>query len=182
MILAMAGISMPDFWLALMMILLFSVKLKWLPPFGIGSWQNWIMPVIACSVQGVAVNARQTRSAVLETIRADFVTTARAKGVPEHDVIYKHMLPNALIPVINMLGGAFGRAIAGTVVIETVFSFPGVGVYMMNGINGRDYPVVRGCVLVLAAFSAVAVLIVDLIYGFIDPRIKAQYEGGGAHK
>lgn len=179
---AMVGVSIPNFWLALLMVILFSLKLKWLPSSGIDSWTCWIMPVIAGSLTGIAMNARQTRSAVLETIRADFVTTARAKGLPEQRVIYQHMLPNALIPVINQLGGQFANALAGTVVIETVFSFPGIGTYMMTAISNRDYPVIRGCVMVLAAFSAVAMLLVDLIYAYIDPRIKAQYANLSAKK
>ena len=131
---------------------------------------------------GIAVNCRQTRSAVLETIRSDFITTARAKGLARSRVIYQHMLPNALIPILNLLGGQFGRVIAGTVVIETVFSFPGVGTYLLAGITNRDYPVVRGSVLILAAFSAAAVLLVDITYGLIDPRIKAQYISFAARK
>lgn len=183
---AMVFISVPQFWFALMMVVLFSVELEWLPPFGIDTWQCWIMPIIANSISGIALNARQTRSAVLETIRSDFVTTARAKGLPERKVIYRHMLPNALIPVINGLGMQLGMCVGGTVVIESVFSFPGVGEYMLTGINGMDYPVVRGCVLILAAVSAVMTLVVDLVYGFLDPRIKAQYvnyavKKGGKH-
>ncbi len=183
---AMVFISVPQFWFALMLVVLFSVKLGWLPPFGIDSWKCWIMPILANSISGIAMNARMTRSAVLETIRSDFVTTARAKGLPEHKVIYKHMLPNALIPVINGIGMQLGMCVGGTVVIENVFSFPGIGNYMLTGIGGMDYPVVRGCVLILAAVSAVMTLAVDLVYGFIDPRIKAQYVNyaakKGAHK
>ncbi len=179
---AMVFISVPQFWLALMMVALFSVKLEWLPPFGIGGIEYWIMPILANSISGIAMNARQTRSAVLETIRADFVTTARAKGLPERKVIYKHMLPNALIPVINGLGMQLGMCVGGTVVIENIFSFPGIGNYMLTGINGLDYPVVRGCVLILAAVSAIMTLVVDLVYGFLDPRIKAQYVNYAAKK
>lgn len=179
---SMVGISIPGFWLALLMVMLFAQKLGWLPAYGIDSWKCWIMPVVAGSLAGLATNARQTRSAVLETIRADFVTTARAKGLKESKVIYKHMLPNALIPIISSLGSRFAGAIGGTVVIETVFAFPGIGTLMLNGISGRDYPVVRSCVLVLAIFSAVVMLLVDLLYAFIDPRIKAQYTRMGAKK
>jgi peptide/nickel transport system permease protein len=121
------------------------------------------------------MNARQTRSAVLETIRADFVTTARAKGLSEGVVIYKHMLPNALIPVVNALGMQLAAVVGGTVVIEQVFSFPGIGQYLLTGVTSRDYPVVRGSVLILAMFSAVVTLLVDLFYAYLDPRIKAQY-------
>lgn len=181
-VLAMIGVAIPGFWLAMLMVQLFSQELGWLPPMGLGSWKHWVMPLVAGALGGIANNLRMTRSAVLETIRADFVTTARAKGLAENKVTYKHMLPNALIPILNQLGGQFGMIIAGTVVIETVFSFPGVGLYMMSGINNRDYPVVRGCVLILAIFSAVAVLLVDLAYGMIDPRIKAQYVSYAAKK
>lgn len=182
MVAAMVGVSIPDFWLALLMVILFSLVLGWLPAYGIGSIKHWIMPVIAGSLSGVAMNARQTRSAVLETMRADFVTTAKAKGLKESVVTYKHMLPNALIPVVGMLGSMFARCIAGTVVIESVFSFPGVGTYLLSGITNRDYPVVRGCVLVLALFATLAMLLVDLIYAFLDPRIKAQYVATSAKK
>lgn len=183
MLLAMIGISMPNFWLAILMVVLFSQKLQWLPAYGTGTWKHWVMPILSSGLMGIAANARQSRSAVLETIRADFVTTARAKGLGEQKVIYKHMLPNALIPIVNMLGTRFGNSIAGTVVIETVFTFPGVGTYMMTGINNRDYPIVRSCVLVLAVFSAFSVLLTDIAYAYIDPRIKAQYAGAGrSHK
>ena len=184
---AAAGVSVPGFWLGLLMVMLFSVKLGWLPPFGIGTWKHWIMPIIAGSVSGVAMTARQTRSAVLEVIRADYVTTARAKGLSENTVTYKHMLPNALIPVINGLGMQLSMIVGGTVVIESVFSFPGIGQYMLTGINGRDYPVVRSCVLILAVIAALVTLVTDLVYAFLDPRIKAQYisyasKKGGAKK
>lgn len=174
-VLAMLGMCMPGFWLALLMQQFLGARLNLLPVMGVGTWKHWIMPIIAGSISGVAGNVRQTRSAVLETIRADFITTARAKGVSENNVIYKHMLPNALIPILAMLGGAFGHVISGTVIIETVFTFPGVGMYMLSGTQACDYPVVRGCVLILAAFSAIVVLLVDLAYGLVDPRIKAQY-------
>lgn len=179
MVVAMVGISIPNFWLALMLVLLFSVNLNWLPAYGIGTWKHWIMPIISSGLMGIANNARQSRSAVLETIRADFVTTARAKGLDEGTVIWKHMLPNALIPIVNMLGARFSMAIAGTVVIESVFSFPGVGTYMLTGINNRDYPIVRSCVMVLAVFASCAILLTDIAYAYIDPRIKAQYAGSG---
>lgn len=181
-VMAMIFISVPQFWLALMMVMFFSVKMGWLPPYGVGGWQYWIMPVLANSLSGIAGNARQTRSAVLETIRADYVTTARAKGLSERVVIYKHMLPNALIPVVNALGMQLAMVVGGTVVIENVFSFPGIGQYLLTGVNSRDYPVIRGSVLILAAFTAVVTLLVDLFYAYLDPRIKAQYVNYGAKK
>ncbi|MCC8103280.1 MAG: ABC transporter permease [Clostridiales bacterium] len=185
-VLAMVFISVPQFFLGLLMVVLFSVQLGWLPPFGISgsypTWMYWIMPVLANSLSGMAMNARQTRSAALEMIRADFVTTARAKGLPERTVIYKHMLPNALIPVVNSLGMQLSMVVGGTVVIETVFSFPGIGQYLLTGVNSRDYPVVRGSVMILALFSAVITLLVDLVYAYLDPRIKAQYVNYAAKK
>ena len=176
---AMVFISVPQFFLAQVLVVLFAVELEWLPPFGIDSWKHWILPG---SLSGIAQIARQTRSAVLETIRADFVTTARAKGLEERKVIYKHMLPNALIPVVSDLGMQLAMVVSGSVVIESVFSFPGIGTYMLTGINARDYPVVRGCVLLLALFSAVVILLVDLLYAYLDPRIKAQYVNYAAKK
>ena len=181
-IMAMVFISVPQFWLALMMVVLFSVKMGWLPPYGVGGISYWVMPVLANSLSGIAMNARMTRSAVLETIRADFVTTARAKGLSERVVIYKHMLPNALIPVVNALGMQLAMVVGGTVVIEQVFSFPGIGQYLLTGVTSRDYPVIRGSVLILALFSAVITLLVDLFYAYLDPRIKAQYINYGSKK
>ena len=181
-LMSMVFISIPQFWLALEMVVLFALKLDWLPVSGIGGIEYWIMPVIANSIGHIAMNARQTRSAVLETIRADFVTTARAKGLQEKKVIWKHMMPNALVPIINMLGQSFGAVVGGTVVIETVFAFPGIGTYMLTGIQGRDYPVIRSCVLILAVFAALIVLGTDLVYAYLDPRIKAQYVSIGNGK
>lgn len=175
MIIAMIFISIPDFWLALMMIVLFAQKLNWLPAYGVDSWQCFIMPIIVSSIAGIAVNARQTRSSMLEVFRADYITTARAKGQQEGEVVRKHMLPNALMPIITSLGIGFSSIVAGGAVIESVFSIPGVGLYMLTGINNRDYPVVRGCVIFFALFTSIAMLAVDLAYAFVDPRIKAQY-------
>ena len=181
-VISMVFVSVPQFWLALEMMLLFAVMLHWLPVSGIGTWKHWIMPVIANTLGSIAMNARQARSAVLETSRADFVTTARAKGVHERDVVWKHMIPNAMIPVINALGNSFTAIITSSIVIETVFAFPGVGTYMMSAVSGRDYPVVRACVLMLTAFAAIVNLAVDLIYASLDPRIKAQYVAYAAKK
>lgn len=175
---AMIFVSCPDFWVALMMIVLFSQKLGWLPAYGIGGIEYYIMPVICSAIAGIAVNARQTRSSMLEVFREDYITTARSKGQAENIVVRKHMLPNALMPIITTVGTGFARIVAGSAVIESVFSIPGVGLYMLNAINGRDYPAVRASVLFFAVFTAAAMLIVDLVYAYVDPRIKAQYSGG----
>lgn len=178
MAISMVLVSVPDFWIALMMIVLFSVKLGWLPPMGTSSWKCFIMPVIAAGIGGIANNARQTRSSMLEVFRADFVTTARSKGQKENVVIWKHMFPNALMPIITMVIGGLGRIVGGTAVIETIFTIPGCGLYLLNGINMLDYPVIRGATIILALFSAVAVLLMDIVYAYVDPRIKAQYISG----
>lgn len=182
MAISMVLVSVPDFWLALMMIVLFSVKLGWLPPMGTSSWKCFIMPVIAAGVGGIASNARQTRSSMLEVFRADFVVTARAKGQVERKVIWKHMFPNALMPIITMVIGGLGKIVGGTAVIETIFTIPGCGLYLLTGINQRDYPVIRGATIILALFSALAVLLMDIAYAYVDPRIKAQYIAGSAKK
>lgn len=170
--------SMPNFWLALMLVLLFSLRLGWLPSNGIGGWKYFVLPIIANSIGSVAGIARQTRSSMLETIRSDFVTTARSKGLSEKAVILKHALPNALIPIITIAGGHFGFMLGGTTVIESVFSIPGIGNYMLTGINNRDYPVVQGGIIYIAFAFAIMMLITDLVYAFVDPRIKAQYISG----
>lgn len=176
---AMVLACLPDFWVALMLIVLFTVKLGWLPSFGIGGIQYYIMPVIAISVGGIGGELRQTRSGMLDVMRADFVTTARAKGVPERRVVLRHMLPNALIPVVTVIGASFARVIGGTVIIEQIFSIPGVGMYMLDAINRRDYPIIQGSVLILAAITSLIMLLVDLVYAMIDPRIKASYSQKG---
>ena len=182
MVSSMFFISVPEFWLALMLIIVFSLNLGLLPSFGIESWKCYILPVVSGSIAGIANLARQTRSSVLEVVRADYITTARAKGMKERPIIYKHMLPNALIPVITVTGSFFARCVGGAIVIEKIFSFPGVGLYMSDAITARDYPIVRGCVVILAAFTALLMLVVDLAYGFAEPQIKAQYAKSAKRK
>ena len=176
-LIAMLGLSVPGFWLALMMLSLFHVKLGWLPGFGIGTWKHWVLPVLSNALGGIAINARQTRSAMLEVIRSDYITTARAKGVRERGVIYGHALPNALIPVITTIGGGFATALGGTIIVESVFTMPGIGLYMTNAITNLDYPIVRSSVVLLSIAFSIIMLLTDLVYAFVDPRIKAQYTG-----
>ncbi|MCC8065754.1 MAG: ABC transporter permease [Clostridiales bacterium] len=178
MAISMVLVSVPDFWIALMMIVLFSVRLGWLPAMGTTSWKCFVMPVIAAGIGGIASNARQTRSSMLEVFRADFVVTARAKGQKENIVIWKHMFPNALMPIITMVIGGLGKIVGGTAIIETIFTIPGCGLYLLNGINTRDYPVIRGATIILALFSALSILLMDIVYAYVDPRIKAQYSNG----
>jgi ABC-type dipeptide/oligopeptide/nickel transport system permease component len=171
------GVSLPNFWVALMLVLLFSVQLHWLPPYGIGGIQYYILPCIALSFPGIATQARQTRSSMLEVIRSDYITTARAKGMSENRVILRHALPNALLPVVTIIGNGIGMLLAGAVVIESIFSIPGVGMYLVGGINTRDYAVVQSSVIFLAIVFTLVMLLVDLVYALIDPRIKAQFAG-----
>lgn len=182
MVLALIGISIPSFWLALLLILLFSVKLDWLPAMGIGGLEYYILPAMAGCTGGIAASARQTRSSMLDVIRADYITTARAKGVPEGKVIFKHALKNGMIPIITVMGTHFGKHLGGTMVIETIFGIPGMGQMIISAVNNRDYPVVQvGSVFLAIAFSF-CMLGVDLMYAAVDPRIKARYAGKGRKK
>jgi ABC-type dipeptide/oligopeptide/nickel transport system permease component len=176
MVMAMIGIAIPDFWLALLLMLLFALRLGLLPTYGIGSWQHFLLPVIVLGLKYIGGVARMMRSQMLEVIRSDYMLTARIKGLTEREIRYKHAVPNSLIPVVTNIGQAFGRALGGAIIIETVFSIPGIGLYMAQAIGNRDYPVIRGSVLVLALLFCTVMLLLDLLYAFIDPRIKAQYE------
>lgn len=172
---AMIGISIPSFWLASMMVLLFAYHLGWLPAYGIDGWTSYIMPCFCAALAGIATEVRFTRTYMLEQIRSDYVVTARAKGMPERIIRYIHALPNTMIPLITGIGGSLGAAFGGTVIIENVFSIPGIGQYMVKAIGNRDYPVVRGSVVVLSIVFSIIMLFVDIAYSFIDPRIKSQY-------
>jgi peptide/nickel transport system permease protein len=169
-------VSMPSFWFALLLVMLFSLKLGWLPSIGADSFKCYILPCVSVAVGGAAAIARQTRSSMLEVIRQDFIVTARSKGQKEHTVIYSHALKNALIPVITVIGMQIATMFGGSLVSEAIFSVPGVGSYMLSAINNRDYPAVRGGVLVIAVCFCLIMLLVDIIYAIVDPRIRAQYE------
>ncbi len=175
---ALIGVSMPAFWAGMMLILLFAVKLKWLPVSGIDGWKNWIMPAFTSSMVGMATITRMTRSSMLEVICQDYIVTARAKGLSEKVVVIKHALKNALIPIITVLGIQLGTMLGGAVLTESVFSIPGLGKYMVDSIKFRDYPVVQGGVLLLAVVFSLVNLLVDIIYAYVDPRIKSMYDRG----
>lgn len=170
-------VAMPSFWFALILVMIFCQVLGILPPSFDGSWQSYIMPCVACALGGAAGIARQTRSSMLEVIRQDYITTARAKGQKEVTVIYSHALKNALIPIIQTVGNMIGASLGGALIAETIFSIPGMGVYMMNGISQRDYPVVQGGVIFIAIAFCLCMLLVDIVFAFVDPRIKSQYAG-----
>lgn len=175
MIFALIGLSMPVFWLGLLMILLFSVKLGWFPSSGFSGLKYMVLPAMALGAQSIAVLTRMTRSSMLETIRQDYIRTARAKGQREKIVVFKHALGNSLIPVITIIGIQFGQLMGGAVMTEIIFSIPGIGRLMIDSIKLRDVPVVLGCVLFVAVTFAIVNLIVDILYTYVDPRIKTQY-------
>ena len=175
MLMALLGVSMPNFWLGLMLILVFSVNLGWLPSGGYSDWSSLILPALTLGTGSAAIITRMTRSSMLEVIRQDYIRTARAKGVAENVVINKHALKNALIPVITVIGLQFGHLIGGAVLTETVFSWPGVGRMMVDAIRQKDTPMVMGAVMFLAVAFTLVNLFVDILYGYVDPRIKSQY-------
>ena len=199
---ALFGVSMPVFWLGIMLMMIFGVFLRWLPISGridimipftritglylldsiiTGNWaafisslRHLILPSIALGTIPMATIARVTRSSMLEVLKQDFIRTERAKGLPERLVIYKHAVRNALIPVVTVIGLNFGLLLSGAILTETVFSWPGVGRYVVNAVQMRDYPAVQGCVLFFAFIFVMVNLITDIIYVYIDPRIKYQ--------
>ena len=171
MLVALFGLSMPAFWLGIMLIYWFSVQLLWLPAAGWGTFEQAILPVITLGTAGAAVIARMTRSSMLEVINQDYIRTARAKGVREAIVINKHALRNALIPVVTVVGLQFGFFLGGSVLTETVFAINGLGRLMVGAINARDFPVVQGAVLVAAVSFMAVNLIVDITYRFLNKRI-----------
>ena len=168
---ALFGLSMPHFWLGIMLMLLFSVQLGWLPTSGRGTWLHLIMPATALGMSLMAMFARLTRSVMLEVLSLDYIRTARAKGLKERMVIGKHALKNALIPLVTVAGMQFGFLIGGTVIIETVFAWPGLGRLVVQAIFNRDYPLVQAIVLVMAVIFVGMNLLVDLLYIYLDPQI-----------
>lgn len=169
---ALFGMSMPVFWLGLMLVVVFSVILKWLPAGGTGSWQHVILPSFTLAAFVVAFIARMTRSTMLETLSQDFTTTARSKGLQERVVVIKHALKNAMIPIITVVGLQFGLLLGGAVLTETVFAWPGLGRLIVDSILARDYPVIQGTILVFGLLYIMVNLGVDLIYALVDPRIR----------
>jgi ABC-type dipeptide/oligopeptide/nickel transport system permease component len=171
---ALFGISMPIFWLGLLLMLVFSVHLRWLPAGGSGELRHLILPAIALGAASAAVIARMTRASMLEVIRQDYIRTARANGLREWVVIYKHALKNAMIPVITVFGLEFGYMLGGAVLTETVFSLPGIGRLMVEGIFQRDYAVVQGSMLLVAGTFVLVNLLTDIAYALFDPKIRYE--------
>ncbi|NLY72627.1 MAG: ABC transporter permease [Tissierellia bacterium] len=175
MFIALLGISMPIFWLGILLLIQFAQKLGWFPSSGAESWKSFVLPGIALGFHSMASIARTTRSSMLEVIRQDYIRTARSKGMPYNQVVTQHALPNALIPTITVVGLQIGALMAGSVLTESVFSLPGIGRLIIFSIQGRDIPVVLGCILVFTIVFSIVNLLVDLLYAYVDPRIKAQY-------
>ncbi|MBT9173095.1 MAG: Dipeptide transport system permease protein DppB [Syntrophomonadaceae bacterium] len=176
MLLALLGASLPSFWLGLMLMLLFAVNLGWLPPSGRDGLSSLVLPALTLGAGAAALITRMTRSSMLEVINQDYVRTARAKGLPEKTVIYSHAFRNALLPVVTVIGLQFGALLGGAVITETVFAWPGAGRLAVEAIRAKDYPVVQGAVLMLAFAFAIVNLLVDLLYAFLNPRIRARYK------
>lgn len=172
MFLALVGVSMPVFWLGLMLMLQFSYKFGWLPTAGRGTWAHIVLPAVTLGLSSAAIIARMTRSSMLEVLRHDYVRTARAKGVRESFIVIRHALRNALIPIVTVAGLQFGTMLGGAVLTESVFAWPGMGRYLVDSIGARDYPAVQGTVLVLALAFILINLIVDVLYAYIDPTIR----------
>ena len=169
---ALLGISMPSFWLGVILILVFAGGMRWLPASGSGTWQHLILPTVTVSAFATGLLIRLVRRSVADTLGQMFVTTARSKGLSERAIAWGHVLRNSAIPVVTVTGLQFGALLGGSVVVETVFAWPGVGWLMIQSIEARDLPVIRAAVLILALFIVVINLIVDVLYTLLDPRIK----------
>ena len=179
-VVAVSAVAVPSFWLGIMMILFFSVKLQWLPPSGfvspfeepIRGLKLLIMPAVILGWSGAAVVTRQTRSAMLEVLNQDYIRTARAKGLAERSVVWVHALKNAMLPIVTVLGLSVGTLLGGAVIVETIFAIPGVGRLLVGSINTKDFPVIQMIVLIIALSTVTASLLTDLAYGLLDPRIR----------
>jgi ABC-type dipeptide/oligopeptide/nickel transport system permease component len=168
------GLSVPNFWISLMLIYFFSLRLGWLPPYGMDTWKGWVLPVFVLAAEQLAVIARLTRGATLEVLTQDYVTTARAKGLPQSAVIVRHVVRNSLLPIVTILGYRVAFILSGTIVIETIFAWPGLGRLFFDSVYRLDYQVVQSITLILAGLVVSANLITDVVYAYIDPRIRLR--------
>lgn len=172
MVVALLAQAMPTFWLGIMLILVFAVELRWLPTSGMGSLAHFVLPTVTLATYSIARNARLVRSSLLDVLNRDYVRTARAKGLIDRRVIYKHALRNAMIPVITVLGLDFGTLLSGAVITEIVFAWPGIGRLIVNAVSSRDLPLVQGAVLLVGTGFVVINLLVDMSYALLNPRIR----------
>lgn len=176
---AMMFAAVPVFWLGMILAIIFALKLRWLPASGVSSWRNFVLPMLTLGIPYSARILRSTRTYMLEAVRQDFVRTARAKGVPNRVIIWKHAFKNACLPTINIIGVYIGGLLGGAVVTETVFGCNGLGSFIINSVKRKDIPAVTGGTVFLAIIFSLILLSVDLIYAVVDPRIRARYSGGG---
>ena len=171
---SLVGLSFPNFWLATMLVLVFSITLKWLPPSGMSGWQTFIMPAVTMGVILTATNVRLVRTTMLEVLQSQYIMVARAKGLSERKVLYKHALRNCAIPLITYMGLQFGGLLGGVVVVERVFNWPGMGSLAFDAVSARDYPVLQSVIMVLSLLIVSVNLLVDIAYGLVDPRIRTE--------
>jgi len=171
---SLLGISMPNFWLGPLLAILFAVVLGWLPVSGTGDWRHLVLPAVTLGAALAAILARMTRASLIEELRELYVLAAQARGVSYTRAVLRHALRNSLIPVVTILGLQFGAVLTGTIITETIFSWPGVGRLLIQAINFRDYPLVQGCILFIATTYVLVNLLVDLAYGWLDPRIRYE--------
>lgn len=175
MFIALLGVSMPQFWLGMLLLLTFALGLGWFPTSGANSWLSIVLPAASLGFGSMAGMARTTRSSMLEVIRQDYIRTARSKGLSRRKVIIKHAIRNALIPSLTVIGIQMGNLLAGSVIVETVFAWPGIGRLMIQSILSNDYPMVLGCLVLYTVCFSLINLLIDIAYAFVDPRIKARY-------
>jgi peptide/nickel transport system permease protein len=173
---SLLGVSMPIFWQGILLILVFSLTLQWLPSSGFNTWQQMILPSITLGSGSAAIIARMTRSSMLEVYRQDYVRTARSKGLRERIVVMRHALKNALIPIVTVIGLQFGFLLGGAVLTESIFGIPGLGRLMVNSIRTKDMMIIQGGVLLIAFTFSIINLFVDVLYAYLDPRIRSQYK------
>lgn len=171
---SLLGICMPNFWLGPLLAIVFAVMLGWLPVSGTGDWRHLVLPAVTLGAALAAITARMTRASLIEELRELYVLAARARGVSQARAVLRHALRNSLIPVVTILGLQFGAVLTGTIITETIFSWPGVGRLLIQAINFRDYPLVQGCILFIATTYVIVNLLVDLAYGWLDPRIRYE--------
>lgn len=174
-VVSMIGQAMPNFWLAIMLIMFFSLKLKLLPASELNDWRGYILPALTMASTPISTITRMTRATMLEVIRQDYIRTARSKGLTERTILFRHALQNACIPIVTQVGNQIALTVGGSAVIENIFLIPGLGAYLIFSINANDTPAVQGTVLLFSAFVTVVNITLDILYGYIDPRIKAKY-------
>lgn len=174
-IFALLFASMPSFWFGLILQIIFCLELQWLPPMGSGTFKHMILPATTLALGTIASQVRMTRSSILDVVNMNYIRTARAKGAGEFRVVFRHVIRNALMPVVTNWGLTFATAFGGTIISETVFSVPGISTFLINAVKVRDIPIVMGTVIIVSVIVALINLIIDIIYAFIDPRVKAGY-------